>query len=139
MKRLMITLVAVLLLLFTGMFVIIHNLNNEERETDPEMIEFTEQQVHAYLTTEKGYANYELVVMESPRNPKNAQTGSLGYTVEVVFAGEPEVSYYYQAEEYKVTCIGNSGGASKQLERKKIVLGKKLLTAGASSVVIIYV
>lgn len=115
MKKWIMSLVAVLFLLFTGMFIIIHNLNNEELEIDPEMIAFTEQKVYAYLI-EKGYAEHELAIIKSSRNPKDAQTGSLGYTVEVVFADEPKASYYYQAEEDKVTYIGNSGGASMHLE-----------------------
>ncbi|EIM05275.1 hypothetical protein A1A1_17140 [Planococcus antarcticus DSM 14505] len=109
MKKLMTILTAVLLL-FAGIFMIIHNLNNEELETDPQMVVFTEQQVQAHSTTEKGYTNHELAVIKSSGNPKDSQTGPLGYTVKVVFVDEPGTSDYYQAEEHKVTCTGNSGG-----------------------------
>ena len=37
------------------MFIIIYSLNNEELESDPEVINITEEKVHSYLVIERGY------------------------------------------------------------------------------------
>lgn len=118
MKKTVIAIVSILLLLLIGTFLIIYNLNNEELESNPEMVESTEEKVHSYLTNEKGYTDGELLVIESSRNPKDANIDSIGYTVKAVFADESEANYYYKVEEDQVSQIGNSGGAYKHLEKR---------------------